>query len=72
MPLIPAFEASLVYKVSSQTARAIQRNPVSKKTKPKKKNLPILNVKFSKDFIYDHVSGSLSLSLTFLQNVFYL
>jgi hypothetical protein len=25
------FEASLVYKVSSRTARAIQRNPVSKK-----------------------------------------
>jgi hypothetical protein len=24
------FEASLVYKVSSRTARAIQRNPVSK------------------------------------------
>jgi hypothetical protein len=27
------FEASLVYRVSSRTARAIQRNPVSKKTK---------------------------------------
>jgi hypothetical protein len=25
------FEASLVYKVSSRTARAIQKNPVSKK-----------------------------------------
>jgi hypothetical protein len=25
------FQASLVYKVSSRTARAIQRNPVSKK-----------------------------------------
>jgi hypothetical protein len=46
-PLIPAlgrqrqadfwFEASLVYKVSSRTARAIQRNPVSKKPKKKKK-----------------------------------
>jgi hypothetical protein len=44
MPLIPAlgrqiseFEASLVYKVSSRTARAIQRNPVSKnKTKQNK------------------------------------
>ena len=36
-------EASLVYKVSSRTARAIQRNPVSKnKTKQKQKsnNLP--------------------------------
>jgi hypothetical protein len=26
------FEASLVYKVSSRAARAIQRNPVSKQT----------------------------------------
>jgi hypothetical protein len=43
MPFIPAlggrgkpiseFEASLVYKVSSRTARAIQRNPVSKHQK---------------------------------------
>jgi hypothetical protein len=43
-PLIPPlrrriseFEVSLVYKVSSRTARAIQRNPVSKKTKTKTK-----------------------------------
>jgi hypothetical protein len=34
---ISEFEASLVYKVSSRTARAIQGNPVSKKTKRKKK-----------------------------------
>jgi hypothetical protein len=34
---ISEFEASLVYKVSSRTARAIQRNPVSKKPKKKKK-----------------------------------
>jgi hypothetical protein len=27
---ISGFEANLVYKVSSRTARAIQRNPVSK------------------------------------------
>ena len=33
---ISEFEASLVYRVSSRTARAIQRNPVSKKTKSKK------------------------------------
>jgi hypothetical protein len=33
---ISEFEASLVYKVSSRTARAIQRNPVLK-TKPKTK-----------------------------------
>jgi hypothetical protein len=45
-PLIPAlgrqrqpeFEASLVYKVSSRTARATQRNPVSKNKKQKTKN----------------------------------
>jgi hypothetical protein len=34
---ISEFEASLVYKVSSRTARAIQRNPVSKNQKPKTK-----------------------------------
>jgi hypothetical protein len=32
---ISEFEASLVYRVSSRTARATQRNPVSKKPKPK-------------------------------------
>jgi hypothetical protein len=31
-----ANEASLVYRVSFRTARAIQRNPVSKKTKQNK------------------------------------
>jgi hypothetical protein len=47
-PLIPAlgggrdrqiseFEASLVYRVSSRTAKAIQRNPVSKKQTTKRK-----------------------------------
>jgi nitrogen fixation protein FixH len=35
---ISEFEASLVYKVSSRTARPIQRNPVSKnQTKPNQK-----------------------------------
>jgi hypothetical protein len=34
---ISEFEASLVYKVSSSTARAIQINPVSKNQKKKKK-----------------------------------
>ena len=35
------FEASLVYKVSSRTARAIQRNPVSGEKKEKKKKILI-------------------------------
>ena len=30
------FEASLVYRVSSRTARATKRNPVSKKKRKKK------------------------------------
>jgi hypothetical protein len=34
---ISEFEASLLYKVSSRTARATQRNPVSKNQKKKKK-----------------------------------
>jgi hypothetical protein len=34
---ISEFKASLVYKVSSRTARATQRNPVSCLEKPKKK-----------------------------------
>ena len=34
---ISEFKASLVYRVSSRTARAIQRNPVSKDQKKKKK-----------------------------------
>jgi hypothetical protein len=33
---ISEFEASLVYKVSSRTAKTIQRNPVSKNQKPNK------------------------------------
>jgi hypothetical protein len=34
---ISELEASLVYKVSSRTARAIQRNPVSKTKRKEKK-----------------------------------
>jgi hypothetical protein len=33
---ISEFEASLVYRVSSRTARATQKNPVSKNQKKKK------------------------------------
>jgi hypothetical protein len=44
--LISEFRASLVYKVSSRTARATKRDPVSKKTpKPKKKKKKILRRK---------------------------
>jgi hypothetical protein len=51
VPLIPAlrrrgshiseFEASLVYRVSSGTARDTQRNPVSKKKKERKENMTV-------------------------------
>jgi hypothetical protein len=42
---ISEFEASLVYKVSSRTARAIQRNPVSKnKNKNKNKKFVYINL----------------------------
>jgi hypothetical protein len=34
---ISEFKASLVYRVSSRTARAIQRNPVLKQTNKQKK-----------------------------------
>jgi hypothetical protein len=34
---ISEFKASLVYRVSSRTARATQRNPASKEKKKKKK-----------------------------------
>jgi hypothetical protein len=34
---ISEFEASLAYRVSSRTARAIQRNPVSKNQEKKRK-----------------------------------
>jgi ribosomal protein L12E/L44/L45/RPP1/RPP2 len=34
---VSEFEASLVYKVSSRTARATQRDPVSRNQKKKKK-----------------------------------
>jgi hypothetical protein len=40
---ISEFEASLVYKVSFRTARAIQRNPVSKNKKTNKKRIPYLD-----------------------------
>jgi hypothetical protein len=42
---ISEFKPSLVYRVSSRTARAIQRNPVPKKTKEKRKKKKTKNQK---------------------------
>ena len=41
---ISEFEANLVYRVSSRIARAILRNPVSKKPKPKPKPKPTTTI----------------------------
>jgi hypothetical protein len=38
---ISEFEASLVYRVSSRIARAIQRNPVSKNQNQTNKKVPV-------------------------------
>jgi hypothetical protein len=40
---ISEFEANLVYRVSSRTARATQRNPVSKNKKTKQQNKTKVN-----------------------------
>jgi hypothetical protein len=40
-PSTGEFEASLIYKVSSRTARAIQRNPVLKNKQTKTDNVKI-------------------------------
>jgi hypothetical protein len=45
--LISEFEASLVYKVSSRTARAIQRNHVSKKKRREEKRKEKGNVRWT-------------------------
>ena len=50
---ISEFEASLVYKVSSRRARAIQRYPVSKKQTNKKKTPIISLLKFI--ILYEYV-----------------
>jgi hypothetical protein len=42
---ISEFKASLVYKVSSRTARATQRNPISKRCTPQKRK----KIKLEKD-----------------------
>jgi hypothetical protein len=52
------FEASLGYKVSSRTARAIQRNPVSKKPKTKTKNQKKKKTQTNVDAIVNAPSGT--------------
>jgi hypothetical protein len=52
---ISEFEASLVYRVSSRTARAIQRSPVSKKRKTKTKYLTALPEVLSSIILSNHM-----------------
>jgi hypothetical protein len=66
MPLIPAlwiseFEASLIYKVSSRTARATQRDPVSKK-KTKTKTKPTKQTN-KKDLLYAQLYAYMCVSV---------
>jgi hypothetical protein len=64
---ISEFEASLVYRVSSRTARATQRNPVSKnKTKQNKDYILISSLIFSQILPSSHsvqIQPSFTLSL---------
>jgi hypothetical protein len=62
---ISEFEASLVYRVSSRTARAIQRNPVSKKQNKTKQNKTKQNKKRKKkrkDRVSLNVAPAISVS----------
>jgi hypothetical protein len=54
---ISEFKASLVYRVSSRTARAVQRNPVSKNKKQKNSFQTKIGIFVSA--IIDTVSGIL-------------
>jgi hypothetical protein len=58
---ISEFETSLVYKVSSRTARAIQKNPVSEQSN-KLTNKKILKKKSSKMTLQDKDPPKMSLS----------
>jgi hypothetical protein len=49
---ISEFQASLVYKVSSRIARAIQRNPVLKKKKRKGSQMTIFSQRIYKFIDY--------------------
>jgi hypothetical protein len=64
-------EASLVYKVSSRTARATQRNPVSKKKKKTKNKNQNQNQKvveeFSRVYTFEKLCKSISNDFKFLK-----
>jgi hypothetical protein len=62
---ISEFEASLVYKVSSRTARAIQRNPVSK-NKNKTKTTTTTKKKNPKNRTYWNIHAWMGSSCSFL------
>jgi hypothetical protein len=61
---ISEFKASLVYKVSSRTARAIQRSPVSKKQTTTKKSF--YNLRFSFSFFAFWSTADLFFHMMFL------
>jgi hypothetical protein len=63
---ISEFEASLVYRVSSRTARATQRNPVSKNQKKKKKKKKL--GEFLKTAFYVFVVISVVVNIIFLRD----
>ena len=57
---ISEFEASLVYRVISRTARATQRNPVSKKEKQKTTNKQIKKKRVALVMVSVHSSKTLT------------
>jgi hypothetical protein len=52
---ISEFKASLVYRVSSRTARATQRNPVSKQKTNKQRVVPIIREEFVFSFLFGKI-----------------
>jgi hypothetical protein len=55
---ISEFEASLIYRVSSRTARATQRNPISKNQKRKEKKRKEKKRKEKKKCVRGRMSGT--------------
>jgi hypothetical protein len=72
---ISEFEASLVYRVNSRTARTTQRNPVSekvKKTKPKTNNNTFCKKDISKEITLHSTYIMLFHGLSFNEKVHYI